>query len=202
MALTAIVFLVNLARRATRHQIIPASVSMPIELPDPAAYQAHFGCPIEKSKERSVTFSRDDACRPFATHDDDIWALFEPRLRRQIELGNIHPTTRKKVAHCLNELLPSGRATVEDVAKDLAMSKRTLQRRLAQEGTSWVEILSDAREALAKHYLRTTELGVAEVSFLLGYEDPNSFFRAFKRWENTTPEVWRMQVKDQRRGLH
>ena len=202
MALTEIVFLVNFARRATRHQIIPTSVSMPFELPDPAAYQAHFGCPIEKNEQRSVTFGSNDARRPFVTHDDEIWALFEPRLRRQIALGGIDPTTRTKVAHCLNELLPSGRATVQDVAKDLAMSKRTLQRRLAQEGTSWNEILSDAREALAKHYLKTTEFGAAEVSFLLGYEDPNSFFRAFKRWEDTSPELWRIRNKDPRNGLH
>lgn len=202
MALTEIVFLVNFARRATRHQVIPASVSMPFDLPDPTAYQAHFGCPIEKSEHRSVTFTRDDACRPFVTHDDELWALFEPRLRRQIDVGGKDPTTRTKVAHCLNELLPSGRATVEEVAKDLAMSKRTLQRRLAQEGTSWAEILSDAREALAKHYLKTTEFGAAEVGFLLGYEDPNSFFRAFKRWEDTSPELWRTRHRGQRNELH
>ncbi len=197
MALTEIVFLVNFARRATRHQIIPQSVSMPFDPPDIESYEAHFGCAIRKDEKRSVTFTAVDAKRPFVTHDDEIWALFEPRLRRQIEDGGHEPTTRTKVAHCLNELLPSGRATVDDVAKELAMSKRTLQRRLADEGTNWLEVLSDAREALAKHYLTTTEYGTAEVSFLLGYEDPNSFFRAFRRWENTSPEMWRVQHKVQ-----
>ncbi len=195
MALTEIVFLVNFARRATRHQIIPQSVSMPFDPPDGVAYEAHFGCPIAQGVHRSVTFTAVDATRPFVTHDDEIWALFEPHLRRQIEDRGGDPTTQTKVAHCLNELLPSGRATVEDVARELAMSKRTLQRRLADEGTNWLEVLSDAREALAKHYLTTTEYGAAEVSFLLGYEDPNSFFRAFKRWENTSPEMWRVEHK-------
>ncbi len=198
MALTEIVFLVNFARRATRHQIFPQSVSMPFDPPDARAYETHFGCAIRNDEKRSVTFKAVDARRPFVTHDDEIWALFEPRLRRRIEEGGDDPTTRTKVAHCLNELLPSGRATVEDVARELAMSKRTLQRRLADEGTNWLEVLSDARENLAKHYLATTEYGATEVSFLLGYEDPNSFFRAFKRWENTSPEVWRVQ----RRELH
>ncbi len=198
MALTEIVFLVNFARRATRHQIFPQSVSMPFDPPDARAYETHFGCAIRNDEKRSVTFKAVDARRPFVTHDDEIWALFEPRLRRRNEDSGDDPTTRTKVAHCLNELLPSGRATVEDVARELAMSKRTLQRRLADEGTNWLEVLSDARENLAKHYLATTEYGATEVSFLLGYEDPNSFFRAFKRWENTSPEVWRVQ----RRELH
>ena len=193
MALTEIVFLVNFSRRATRHRIIPASISMPFVPPAADAYEAHFGCPITTGDLRSVTFAGVDASRPFVTHDDDIWALFEPRLRRQIDDSTADPTLRTKVAHCLNEMLPSGRATVEEVAREMAMSKRTLQRRLADEGTNWLEVLSDAREALAKHYLTTTEYGTAEVSFLLGYEDPNSFFRAFKRWEDTSPELWRTQ---------
>lgn len=201
MALTEIVFLINFARRATRHRIIPQSVSMPFDMPDPVAYETHFGCPVTKGDQRCVTFAAVDAIRPFVTHDDEIWVLFEPRLRRQIDCSKADPTTRTKVAHCLNELLPSGRATVEDVARELAMSKRTLQRRLADEGTNWLEVLSEAREVLAKHYLTTTEYGTAEVSFLLGYEDPNSFFRAFKRWENTSPEIWRLQQKEQR-SLH
>ena len=80
-----------------------------------------------------------------------------------------------------------------EVARELALSKRTLQRRLADEGTTWLEVLNAAREGLAKHYLLQTDLGTTEVSFLLGFEDPNSLFRAFKRWENTSPENWRAQ---------
>ena len=201
MALTEIVFLVNFVRRATRYLVIPCAVSMPFDVPDRSAYEAHMSCPIKTNDQRAVTFTAVDAMRPFVTHNDQIWALFEPQLRRQIDDSDRDPATRTKVLHCLNELLPSGRATVEQVARDLAMSKRTLQRRLADEGTNWLEVLNEARETLAKHYLTTTEYGTAEVSFLLGYEDPNSFFRAFKRWENTSPEVWRLQHKAQQ-ALH
>ncbi|WP_375281568.1 AraC family transcriptional regulator ligand-binding domain-containing protein [Pseudooctadecabacter sp.] len=198
LALTEIVFLVNFARRATRHPVKPLSVSTPFDVTDRGSYEAHFGCPIRKADRRSVTFSAADAERPFVTHNDDIWDLFEPRLKRQVAQSDPQPTVRTRVSHCLNAFLPSGRASVEEVALELAMSKRTLQRRLAEEGTNWLEVLSDARETLAKHYLATTEYGTAEVSFLLGYEDPNSFFRAFKRWENTSPESWRVRYKDQR----
>jgi AraC-like DNA-binding protein len=88
-------------------------------------------------------------------------------------------------------LLPSGRTQIDDVASELAVSRRSLQRRLSEEGTSWLDVLNAARMRLAQHYLTNTNLGTAEVSFLLGFEDPNSFFRAFRRWTDTTPEAWR-----------
>lgn len=202
MALTEIVFLVNFVRRATRYRVVPLSISLPFNVPEPVTFGAHFGCSILNAQTRSVTFSASDAERTFLTHDDEIWDLFEPKLRRQIDRAVSTPETRAKVSHCLNELLPSGRATVEEVARELAMSKRTLQRRLSDEGTNWLEVLNEAREALAKHYLKTTDYGAAEVSFLLGFADPNSFFRAFRRWEKTTPELWREKQQSQSETRH
>ncbi|MEO0497373.1 MAG: AraC family transcriptional regulator ligand-binding domain-containing protein [Pseudomonadota bacterium] len=199
LALTEIVFLVNFIRRATRQRIVPKSVSMPFSVFAAGAYEDHFGCLISKGTRASVTFSSEDAVRSFVTHNDEMWELFEPKLRRQIVSADIAVTTRSRVAHCLNEFLPSGRANVDEVARELAMSRRTLQRRLADEGTTWLEVLNDAREALAKHYLTASAYGATEVSFLLGFEDPNSFFRAFKRWENTSPELWREMQKTQQK---
>ena len=77
---------------------------------------------------------------------------------------------------------------MEDVARKLVLSKRTLQRRIEAEGTSYQRILKETREALARHYLQKTELPAAEISFLLGFDEPNSFYRAFRTWSGTTPE--------------
>ena len=88
----------------------------------------------------------------------------------------------------LLELLPSGKCSLDVVAKKLGTSSRTLQRRLRTEGLRFKEVLDDTREALAKHYLRTSALSGAEISFLLGFDDPNSFSRAFNAWTGTTPE--------------
>ena len=81
-----------------------------------------------------------------------------------------------------------------DVARKLAMSKRTLQRRLSTEGTTFREILQDTREALAKHYLGQTSLSAQEISFLLGFDEPNSFYRAFNDWTGETPDGMRQQL--------
>jgi AraC-like DNA-binding protein len=82
------------------------------------------------------------------------------------------------------------------VAKELGVSIRTLQRRITEEGTSFRQLVSDARRDLAKQYLLDPSLELAETACLLGYENPNSFFRAFREWEGTTPSEWR----DARRG--
>ena len=75
-----------------------------------------------------------------------------------------------------------------EVARKLGTSTRTLQRRLKQEGKGFQEILARTREELARHYLKSSNLSGSEISFLLGYDDPNSFFRAFQSWTGTTPE--------------
>ena len=79
-------------------------------------------------------------------------------------------------------------------ARKLGMSKRTLQRRLSGENTTYQAILANVREQLAHHYLSTSTLSSPEISFLLGYSDPNSFYRAFHTWTGTTPESIRAQA--------
>ena len=192
-ALTEIVFLVNFVRRATRHHVVPRTVTMPFDVPAREMFDAHFGCPVKRGAGGSFTLAAVDAQRAFVTHDDDMWSFFEAQIMRPAEEDTGPSSTRERVTHCLATLLPNGRATMTEVARELALSKRTLQRRLADEGTTWLEVLNAAREGLAKHYLLQTDLGTTEVSFLLGFEDPNSLFRAFKRWENTSPENWRAQ---------
>ncbi len=71
------------------------------------------------------------------------------------------------------------------------MSRRTLQRRITAEGTNFRDLLMEARRQLARHYLRQPEIGTSEAAFLLGFEDTNSFYRAFRAWENATPGEWR-----------
>ena len=191
MAATEVVFLVNLLRRATRHRVVPQAVCLPGPLQDKAAFEDWFGCPVDHGHSACFSLDPMDAMRPFLTHDNQMWMSFEPGLRRRMDDAREDLSTRARVENALLELLPSGRTQIDDVAGELAVSRRSLQRRLSEEGTSWLDVLNSARMRLAKHYLKHTNLSAAEVSFLLGFEDPNSFFRAFRRWTDATPEAWR-----------
>ena len=96
-----------------------------------------------------------------------------------------------RVRAALLELLPGGHASMSDVARSLSVSTRTLQRRLSDEDTTFQAVLTATRTRLARHYLSTGELSANEISFLLGYDDPKSFYRAFRTWTGLTPTTAR-----------
>ena len=98
---------------------------------------------------------------------------------------------RAKVA--LIERLPSGRVCKEEVAETLAVSLRTLQRKLREEGTSYLDLLQDTRLQLARRYLRSPGRSVVETAYLLGFSEPSTFSRAFKRWTGQAPAEYREQ---------
>jgi AraC-like DNA-binding protein len=84
------------------------------------------------------------------------------------------------------------------VARRLGLSSRTLQRRLAGEGASFQEVLRETRTALGGHYLAKTTLPIAEVAFLLGFDEPNSFYRAWRAWTGVTPDSVRQPMEARR----
>jgi AraC-like DNA-binding protein len=191
-----LLFCVTLARMGTREDIRPVSVTTRV-LPSPIApYEEFLRARLERGARHEVRFTRADATRPFLTSNEPLWAAFKPDLRRRLADLDTLATTAQRVKAALLEGLPSGQASVEDVARKLALSGRTLQRRMAAEGTSFQDILDRTREALARHYLEKTTLPAAEISFLLGFVEPNSFHRAFKGWTGATPdEVRRGQAR-------
>ena len=83
--------------------------------------------------------------------------------------------------------------SIEAAARRLAMSPRTLQRRLSEEGTSFEGLREEMRKQTAETFLADRTLSVGEVAFLLGFSEPGAFHRAFKRWHNTTPDAFRKQ---------
>ncbi len=122
-----------------------------------------------------------------------MWQFFEPELRKRLADLNIDASFATRVESALLELLPTGQCSVENVSTKLGVSKRTLQRRLQEESTSFKLELNQLRERLARYYLRNSTSSGAEISFLLGFDDPNSFFRAFHSWTGKTPESFRRE---------
>jgi AraC-like DNA-binding protein len=191
LSMTELVFWVALVRLTTRAPIRPVRVTSP-DLPEDAeAYQEYFGVRIQPGAGYTVAFTARDAKRPFLTANDRMWEFFEPELRRRLSELEVGTTVAERVCASLLELLPAGNGSMEAVAHDLAMSPRTLQRRLKEEDSTFQAILDSTRESLARHYLTESELSAGEISFLLGYEDPRSFYRAFRAWTGQTPNLVR-----------
>jgi AraC-like DNA-binding protein len=95
--------------------------------------------------------------------------------------------TVTQVRQRIRESLPSGVPSQADVARVLALSPRTLARRLEEAGTSFTAIVDETRRALAEQYLQRTDFSVAEVAYLVGFAESSSFNRAFRRWTGHAP---------------
>lgn len=183
-----LLFCVSLARMGTREPVRPIEVTTTV-LPSPLApYEAFLGARVQRGAKHRIAFTAADATRPFLTSNEPLWAAFEPELRQRLADLEAPVTTAKRVRAALLEGLPSGLVTMQAIARKLALSKRTLQRRIEAEGASYQQILKETRAALARHYLERTTLPTAEISFLLGFDEPNSFYRAFRTWTGTTPD--------------
>jgi AraC-like DNA-binding protein len=89
--------------------------------------------------------------------------------------------------------LQTGEPSIEAVARELATTSRTLQRRLRDEKTSFQQVLDEVRREAALKHMRSRRVNIDEVAFLLGFEKANSFHRAFKRWTGVTPGEFRRQ---------
>ncbi len=184
-------FFVHVARLATRDLIIPLKVHSTNPIPGADKFEAFFGVPLTEGACDGMVFSAADAQKPFLTSNAGMWSIFEPALQKRMQDLEIDSKFRDRVRACLMEILASGQVSMADVAKRLAISSRTLQRRLQEENTSFKQELSNLRSELANHYLVNTPYSSAEISFLLGYSEPSSFFRAFHTWTGKTPDVIR-----------
>lgn len=188
-------FLVKLARMGTRHDVKASAVTLR-ELPEEReAFEAFLGCRIRRGRSLSVTFQSKDATRPFLTDNSAMWDIFEPQLRQRLADLEGAASFAARTRAVLLEAMPSGRVSVDVVARRLAVSSRTLQRRLRDEGTSFKEVVQQTRRSLSEHYLGRTQLSYSEIAFLLGFREPSSFFRAFQDWTGTTPESLRQMLQ-------
>ena len=193
LAATELIFWTSFIRRATREHITPLHATLPQRPAEFASIEDALGIRIKTADTTSITFNRVDAERPFLTTDAEAWRFYEPVLENRLSEMERSASMAERIHATLVELIPSGRTSLEEVSDRLAYSPRSLQRLLHREGTTYKKVLAQTRARLAKHYLSSVGISNAEVAFLLGYDDPNSFFRAFRSWTGTTPERFRLE---------
>ncbi len=189
--LAELAFFNQLARLTTRSEITPLKVTLPEMPDDPTPYEAFFGCELTLKNSISITFSAADANKPFLTSNAAMWTFFKTGLNQRLKDLDQGSNIKDRVRSVLIEALPSGESSIELIAKRLAMSKRTLQRKLNEAAETYQSVLRQVRSELADHYLRHSELPMGEISFLLGFQETNSFFRAYNNWKGITPSQYR-----------
>jgi AraC-like DNA-binding protein len=163
---------------------------------DPRAYERILGCPIKANATWSGT-----------TLSRAVWQLSLPRrdpLLREMLEGHANSILDRlprrtgvalEVQRALIPRVSGGDTRIFAVARELSLSARTLQRRLAEEGVSYQELLDLARKEASSRYLTESSLSIGEVAYLVGFSEPAPFHRAFKRWFGVTPERFRNQQR-------
>ena len=185
-------WILTIARRGTGRSIHPKRVEFQRPETHRGVYEQHFACPIQfKAAKNVLVFHKAEVDADFATHNADLLAAVAPQLEAELKQQLAEKDLREQVKGTLKRLLAGQRPAVEQVARELRLSTRTLQRRLTKDGVTFQQLMEQARRELARHYLLRSSLELNETAYLLGYEDANSFFRAFHEWEGTSPGQWR-----------
>lgn len=183
---------VTIGRRGTGLPINPVRVELRRAETNRRLYEEYFGCPVKFGARRNKLFFRtEDVNQPFVTHNPELLELVAPQLEAELKQRLADGPLREHAKGILKRLLAGEKPRLEDVALELRVSARTLQRRLFEEGITFHNLVEEARREMAQHYLRQPSLELNETAYLLGYEDPNSFIRAFHKWEGTSPGEWR-----------
>jgi AraC-like DNA-binding protein len=185
-------WIASIAERGADRQVRPRRVELQRPEAFRSIYEKHFECPVKFNAARNaLVFSRADADVPFLTYNPDLLAAIAPQLEAELTQQMAAKDLREQVKGILKGLIAGQRPGIHDVARELRVSARTLQRCLAADGATFQLLTEEARRELAHHYLLHSALELNETAYLLGYEDANSFFRAFHKWEGTSPGQWK-----------
>ncbi len=189
-------WVLSIARHGTGTRLSPLRVEFVQPREHVKAIERHLGCPVVCGAPRNaIVFRAADAQRPFVTRNAELLAMLAPQFEEELKLENGDQNFVERVRIAMQEKLTGRRPTIDDIADALHISCRTLQRRLQDEGLSFQRVLEEARHQLARHYLNNSVLELNEAAYLLGYEDANSFVRAFRTWEGIPPARWREQQR-------
>jgi len=190
-------WILTLGQRGTGRPLRPKRVEFQRTLACREMYEAHFHCPVKfKTTQNALIFSKSDMDLSFVTYNADLLATVAPQLEAELGEQLAQKTFSEQAKAILKQLLAGQRPGIQDLARELHLSTRTLQRRLTEQGITFQRLLDEARHELARHYLLHSSRELNETAYLLGYEDANSFFRAFHHWEGTSPGQWRMLQKN------
>jgi AraC-like DNA-binding protein len=172
--------------------VTPLEVEFPYpKLSDTSYHRQFFKAPLRFSRPKAALWFRSTDLELPIQHADDTLVGYLDRLAQQ-KLKELSGTSlSERLGRTLWSELSGGPPPLRRVAELLGMSSRTLQRYLRDEGKTFRSALEEFRREMSAHLMDQRKLAVYEVAFLLGYADPSSFHRAFRRWHRKSPRAYR-----------
>ncbi len=183
----------SLIRQTSSPRFRPRTVFMKHAAPKSiSAHERYFGCPVLFDSDRdALSISSEVISRPNHLADDGISRFLISHLEAEIESLETEIPVEALVEREISRSLSEGVPRMSYVARRLAMSERTLHRRLSERGFSFRTTVEEARRHVAENLLRESRYSLTEVAFLTGFSEQSAFNRAFKRWTGLTPTAFR-----------
>lgn len=198
MGLFELLYITECARTFSGTKVTPLATTLPGPLDLDSDCLDYLGARPAVTGSVSLTFSAEDADLPLITRSASLWETLAPGFIEQLANRTGTTTLSGRIRRALTETLPGGSTSIDTMARRLNISRRSLQRRLREEGTTFQQLLNETRFEMSKRYLGDSGLSVPEISFLLGFRDTSSFFRAFHGWTGTTPGDYRASGSEDR----
>jgi AraC-like DNA-binding protein len=157
-------------------------------------HRRFFGRAVQfAAGSNAMMLSAADAARPLREADEALAEIVRRRLDKTLvdRARTAAETAGSRVRRMLLEGFGQTSLTPEALAAALGMSRRTLSRRLAEEGTSVRQILDEVRAELSQALLQDRHLSIGDIAFFLNYSEPAAFHRSFRRWTGKTPGAFR-----------
>ncbi len=184
---------INVCRFVVGRRIRPAAVTMKHRRGSHLKeFEKYLGVPVSFGAARyTVVLNRKHLSLPCHSADARLFRIVKAHCDELLKKSRRSESLREEVALLIGSLLPTGTATSANVASTLGVSERTLARRLAEEGTSFRQIIEEQRQQMAFRYLEHSDFRPAQVAYLLGYAQPSAFTHAFRRWTGHSPSDYR-----------
>ncbi|MEM8486660.1 MAG: AraC family transcriptional regulator ligand-binding domain-containing protein [Bacteroidota bacterium] len=156
-------------------------------------HEIYFECPVYFDTDRDALLVASTSLHTRnKVGDESIARFFDSHLEATLATFEDETALDKQVCNQVSRALSEGVPAISDVAGQLGMSGRTLQRRLSETGHTFQALVDTARRQLAERLLQQTDYSLAEIAFMTGYAEQSAFTRAFMRWAGQTPRSYRL----------
>ncbi|KQQ56175.1 hypothetical protein ASF84_12855 [Pseudomonas sp. Leaf127] len=173
--------LLEVGRRGSGKPVVPVFVELRRPAPESTRHVEFFGCPVRFGAKRDrLVLNAVDLALPFPTHNPELLRMLTPSLASAVEDIARHASLGERVKATVRRMMADGRTDMVSVARELGFSPRTLQRKIGVEGKTFRMLLAEARDELSRELFRDGTMEAKEVAYRLGYQDTNSFYRAFR----------------------
>lgn len=190
--------ILNFIRHAVPQSVIsPVRVSFSHSRPDEVAEHLRiFAAPLLFDQPRNeLVLEKKLLELPIFFANPGILQALEQHALTLLDQLYSSDTFADNVVQLIGKMLQGEAPSIETIAKNLAMSTRSLQGKLQQEGTTYQKLLDRVRKEIAVSYLKQSDVAIIDIAFLLGFSEQSAFNHAFKRWTGMTPHQHRQQVK-------